>query len=149
MVVGMNYEILHKLVGYIGRGLMWYHWERLLPVEASFTVFTPSKRGMKLMSEFMKQSSRLRVNEILGGDAVRYRGVMSEIDDGLSYWAIQLFGGMTVADENIGYMFKNSFVAMVSGPKYFIKKLEAKLESPEFTPSALNGLHYLSPHYGC
>ncbi len=113
--VNLDYEILHDLVGFIGRGLMWHHWGKYLPLNFSFTVFTPSPSGMEIVSDLLQMSSNLRVDVQLGDDTVRYKGVMSEIDEGLSIWAIQLLGGMTISDESLRYVFKNSFVAMITG----------------------------------
>jgi hypothetical protein len=81
------------------------------------------------MSSLMGLSSSLRVDENLGDSTVRYRGVMSEVDDGLSFWAIQIFGGMTVGDESLGYIFKNSFVAMITGSQKSIDDIKCSIQT--------------------
>jgi hypothetical protein len=127
LVVNLNYEALHEFVGFIGRALIWCHWGKYLPLNFYFTVFTPSSTGIEYISQLFEMSSSYRVDVKLGGDTVRYKGVMSEIDEGLSVWAIQLLGGMTVSDESLGYVFKNSFVAMVTGPSKTIEDLERSI----------------------
>ncbi|MEO9524958.1 MULTISPECIES: hypothetical protein [Pseudomonadota] len=124
LVVDLDYEVLHDFIGFIGRALMWHHWGKYLPLEFKFTVFTPSSSGIEYISRLFEMSSNYRVDVKLGDDTVRYKGVMSEIDEGLSIWAIQLLGGMTVSDESLGYVFKNSFVAMVTGSSKAIENLE-------------------------
>jgi glutaredoxin len=127
LVVELNYEALHDFVGFIGRALMWHHWGTYLPSEFRFIVFTPSSSGIEYISRLFEMSSDYRVDVKLGGDTVRYKGVMSEVDEGLSIWAIQLLGGMTVSDKSLGYVFKNSFVAMVTGPSKAIENLERSI----------------------
>ncbi len=55
---------------------------------------------------------------------MRYKGVMSETDGGVSVWAIQLFGGITVADDKLEHLFSNSFVAMLSGPPEVLDQIQ-------------------------
>jgi len=108
---------------------LWHHWGKYLPLSFRFTVFTPSATGIKYVSHLFQISSKYSVDVVLGDDTVRYKGVMSEIDEGLSIWAIQLLGGMTVSDEKQGYVFKNSFVAMITGSEKAIENLEHKIKT--------------------
>jgi hypothetical protein len=122
--VTLDHEVLHDWIGFVGRGLMWYHWDKRLPLKCHFEVFTPSSRGIEYLSYLFQQSSTLRVDVQLGDGTVRYKGVMSEIDEGLSIWAIQLLGGMTVSDKSLDFVFENSFVAMITGAKEIIDNLD-------------------------
>lgn len=117
-------NVLHEFVGFVGRGLMWHHWGKHLPLDCTFQVFTPSPTGMRFISELFGLATSHRVDVSLGGDTVRYKGVMSEKDDGVSVWAIQLFGGMTISDKGHSHIFKNSFVAMITGSPSTIDKLK-------------------------
>lgn len=60
----------------------------------------------------------------LGDYTIRYKGVMSETDEGVSIWAIQLLGGITVTDETGDNIFHNSFVVMITGPPEILERLE-------------------------
>lgn len=122
--VTLDYEVLHEWIGFVGRGLMWYHWGRRLPLKFSFEVFTPSSHGIEYLSNLFQMSSPLRVNVQLGDDVVKYKGIMIDIDEGLSIWAVQLLGGMTVSNENLDFVFENSFVAMITGSKKIIDNLD-------------------------
>ncbi|MCO7227550.1 HNH endonuclease [Pleionea sp. CnH1-48] len=124
LAINLDYEQLHELVGFIGRGLIWHHWNRYLPLDRSFTVFTPSLLGIEFVSDLLQKSSNLRVAVQLGDDTVRYNGVMSEIDEGISVWTILLLGGMTVFDDDLSYEFKNSFVAMITGSEKAVRNIE-------------------------
>ena len=126
LVVKFDADKLHKFVGYVGRGLMWYHWNKLLPLESSFETFTPSPIGIEYIGGLLNLSSSLRINTQLGEGTVRYHGVMSEVDEGVSVWAVQLFGGITIATENNEHIQKNSCVVMVSGSRDMLNKLELK-----------------------
>ena len=103
---------------------MWHHWQRYLPLNYSIETFTPSPTGMELLSELFLFSTNLRVDVQLADGSVRYKGVMSEVDEGLSIWAFQLFGGMTVSDEDSTNIFKNSFVAMITSSPETLKSVE-------------------------
>jgi hypothetical protein len=129
MLVGLNHEIVHEFIGFIGRGLMWHHWGAYLPLNHKYIAFTPSRLGVEYLLRIFEMSSNCRVDVILGDDTVRYKGIMSEVDAGLSIWAIQLLGGMTVLDENVSHVFKNSFVAMITGPSDIIEDIEGRIST--------------------
>ena len=109
LTIKLDSDILHEFIGFIGRGLIWHHWGKYLPLSCSYKTFTPSPIGMEFVSDLFNLTSTLRVDVRLGDDTVRYKGVMSEIDDGISIWAIQMLGGITVADECQGHIFKKEF----------------------------------------
>ncbi|MEA1979348.1 MAG: hypothetical protein U9N54_00035 [candidate division Zixibacteria bacterium] len=121
LTISLDHKILHEFIGFVGRGLIWYHWKKYLPTGCAYKAFTPSPIGLEFLSGLFNLSTSYRVNNQLGDGTVRYKGVMSEIDEGLSIWAIQLLGGMTFSDRKAGHVFSNSFVAMITG---FPKTLE-------------------------
>lgn len=123
--VGFDSSMLHELVGYIGRGLMWHHWGAYLPTDSANKVFTPSETGIEFIHALFNLSTNYRVKTTsLGVDTIRYKGVMSESDRGLSVWAIQIFGGLTVMEENSNTIFTSSFVVMVTGRPEMLNSLE-------------------------
>lgn len=121
--VKFDSEQLHEFISYVGLGLNWHYWEQYLPNNYSFVSFTPSPTGMEFITGLFNLSSNLRVNELLGEDTVRCKGIMSEVDSGISVWGVQLLGGMTVVDEEQGKIFKNSLVAMITGKPDELEKL--------------------------
>lgn len=124
LAVPFDSDYLHELVGYIGRALIWHHWRVYLPIESSFKVFTPSESGIQLLDMLLGLTTKYRINTTtLGVDTIRYKGVMSETDQGLSVWAIQFLGGMTVVDEKSNSVFKNSFIAMITGSPESLEEL--------------------------
>jgi len=124
LAIGLDHDILHEFIGFVGKGLIWYHWEKYLPTECAYKAFTPSPIGLEFLRGLFNLSTNYRVNNQLGDGTVRYEGVMSEIDEGLSIWAIQLLGGMTVSDEKAGYVFSNSFVAMITGSPKILESID-------------------------
>jgi len=116
-------EILHKFISFVGLGLLWHHWEKCLPLDCSFYTFTPSPTGMNLVSKLFNFQTPYRVNVKLGGNTVRYKGVMSDKDECMSVWAVQLLGGITISTLNQSHIFKNSFVTMITGSQNIINKL--------------------------
>lgn len=124
--VNIDFDKVHELVGFVGRGLMWYHWKTYLPKAYSFLAFTPSAVGVEYLTSLSKLSSTHRVDENLGGDVVRYKGSMSDTDNGVSVWGIQLLGGMTISDSG-NNVFENSFVAMITGPSKMLSKINREI----------------------
>lgn len=122
--VRLDSDALHEYVGYVARGLMWHHWQKLLPKECTYRAFTPSPKGIEYLTELFGLNSPHRVQINLGGRTVRYKGVMSEVDEGVSVWAVQMLGGITVSTHNHSHVFKNSFVAVITGAPHVLNKLE-------------------------
>lgn len=75
--VSVDADVLHKFVGFIGRGLMWHHWGRYLPQDCTFHVFTPSPTGVQFLTDLFNLKTPHLVQSSLGGETVRYKGVMS------------------------------------------------------------------------
>lgn len=124
MTVPLNSEILHDFIGFAIRGLIWHHWRKYLPLNSSLKAFTPSPKGIKYLNNLFELTTKYRVNCKLGDDTISYKGAMSEVDAGVTVWAIQLLGGMTLADEMLNFVFNNSFVAVVSGNPKIIDNLK-------------------------
>jgi len=124
LTVEFDARPLNEFVGFVGRGLMWHHWERSLPLNCSFKMFTPTRSGLDFLSGLFQLQTKYRVESQLGDGTVRYKGVMSEADDGVSVWAIQLFGGITVSDDKLENLFSNSFVAMLTGPPEVLDQIQ-------------------------
>ncbi len=115
---------LNDFVGFVGRGLMWHHWGICLPLNCTFKIFTPTRSGIDFLSGLFQLKTKYRVEAQLGDGTVRYKGVMSETDEGVSVWAIQLFGGITVADDKLEHLFSHSFVAMITGPAEVLDQIQ-------------------------
>jgi hypothetical protein len=124
LTLDVNFKDFNRLISFIGKGLMWHHFNKLLPLNSSERVFSPSPSGVEYISNFFNLETKHRVNETLGEGTVRYKGIMSETDEGVSIWAIQLLGGITISDTDSEYVFKNSFVAMFTGSNDFLEGLK-------------------------
>lgn len=123
-VISIDPEKIHDFCAYVGLGLLWHHWKVYLPKNFSYRVFTPSSHGMHFIDKLFNLTTELRVHEILGNGTIQYKGSASEADDGISIWAIQLLGGITVADNDFASVIKNSFVAVITGSEERLEKLE-------------------------
>lgn len=84
----------------------------------------PSPTGIEYLTDLFGLKSPHRVQINLGGSTIRYKGVMSDIDEGVSVWAVQLLGGITVSTHNHGHVFRNSFVAVITGAPNVLNKLK-------------------------
>lgn len=123
-VISIDPEKIHDFCAYVGLGLLWHHWKIYLPINCSYRVFTPSEYGLEFINNLFNLTTELRVHEKLGNETIQYKGIASEISDGISVWAIQLLGGITVADNEFSHVFKNSFVAVITGSEERLEKLE-------------------------
>ena len=117
-------ECLHAFSGFAVRGLLWHHWRKLLPEGSSWKAFTPSKRGIDFVHAMFSLETSRRVEGSFGEGTVRYKGSVSDSEDGVSVWAIQLFGGVTVATAGLNEIFSNSFVAVITGSPGFLSGLQ-------------------------
>ena len=121
MFIKYDNDKLHKFIGYVGCGLTWFHWSKYLPKDCVFDVFTPAPKGVEFLNQVFYLRTNLRVDTQLGDDTIRYKGGMSEIDDGFTIWAVQLFGGITISSQDRKHIFNNSFVAFLAGKKEMIE----------------------------
>ncbi|MET0081138.1 MAG: hypothetical protein ABW119_22010, partial [Candidatus Thiodiazotropha lotti] len=116
-------EKLHKFSEFVGRGLLWHHWQCRVPSQYAVEAFTPSPTGLKYVDSLFTLNTKHRVCVNLGNGTVRYKGAMSESDECLSVWAIQFLGGVTVSEKSYGIVFKNSFAAVLVAPKRHLEEL--------------------------
>ena len=91
-------EYLTEFVAYVALGLLWHHWKIILPKGFSYQAFMPSTKGAEFVTNLFNLNSNMYIHESLGDETMRYKGIASEVDVGLSVWAIQLLGGMTLMD---------------------------------------------------
>lgn len=124
LTIAIDPEKIHDFCAYVGLGLLWHHWKIYLPNDCSYRVFTPSQYGLEFIDSLFNLTTNLRVHEKLGDETIQYKGIASEMNDGFSVWAIQLLGGITVADSECSNVFKNSFVVVITGPKNQLEKLD-------------------------
>lgn len=123
MHVKFDPNMLHTFIGFASLGLTYHHWGLILPRDYEIRAFTPSITGMRFIERLFDLRAEHTANEVLGNNTVRYKGACSGNQESLSVWAVQLLGGMTVATENHGHIFKNSYVAVISGTPNIFKGL--------------------------
>ncbi|MGS0681209.1 HNH endonuclease [Shewanella sp. 125m-7] len=115
LTISLDFKKLEELCSYIAIGLMWHHWEKLLPFNFSHKAFIPSEYGLEIVDGLFNMTSDFRINEVIGDNTIKYKGTLAEVDKGMSVWAIQLLGGITIADNNFSNVFENSYVAVITG----------------------------------
>ncbi len=115
MHVNFDPNMLHTFIGFVSLGLTFHHWGLYLPRDHEIKAFTPSPSGMRFIERLFGFRAAHTTNETLGNNTVRYKGACSGNQEFLSVWAVQLLGGMTVATKNQAHVFKNSYVAVISG----------------------------------
>lgn len=99
MGVPMDAKPLMELSELIGRGLLWYHWQRLLDVGTPISAFTLDRRGEGSFRGVFESHASERVAETLGNGTVHYEGFLVTRRDGWrAGWRIEMYGGVAMAD---------------------------------------------------
>ena len=124
MYVKLDPNILHTFIGFASLGLTYHHWGLHLPVDYEIRAFTPSPAGMRFIERLFGLCANHTANESIGNNTVRYKGACSGDQEYLSVWAVQLLGGMTVTTDNHGHIFKNSYVAVITGTPNIFRGLK-------------------------
>jgi len=123
LTISLDFKKLEEFCSYIAIGLMWHHWGKILPLSCSHKAFIPSGCALEIIDRLLNMTSSFRINEVIGDNTIRYKGTLSEVDEGVSVWAIQLLGGITIADNNFSNVFENSFVAVITGSPTAIENI--------------------------
>lgn len=82
--ISLDTQKLDELCTYIAIGLMWHHWNKLLPLNYSHKTFTPSSYGLEVIDYLFNIPSMKRTNKILGDNTVRYKSTLIDIENGMS-----------------------------------------------------------------
>lgn len=89
----------------------------------------PSSKGIDFVSDLFELNSNFYTHKIMGDGTMQYKGIASETDIGVSVWAIQLLGGITMMDASRQNIMKNSFIAVITGREASLKHLDDSLPS--------------------
>jgi hypothetical protein len=134
MTVPIDPEKVGELFALIAKGLVWHHWQVLLPPNA-FGVRAEmlSAAGEQFFSKALAMNSGARVRETLGNGTFSYEGVQSAENPELSVWRFSVFGGLAVSGDPEAPGEVSSQIGAMTGSHALLAKLKA-MESPE--PSA-------------
>ena len=134
MTIPLDPDKVGELFALIAKGLVWHHWQVLLP-PAAFGVRAEmlSAAGEKFYNGALAMNSGARVSDTLGNGTFSYEGAQSADNPGLSVWRLSAFGGLSVGGDPEAPDEISSQIGAMTGSHTFLANLKA-LELPE--PSA-------------
>ena len=92
-------EKLSSWGAFIAKGLMWHHWQLLLPDDYSISSMCLSAAGEQAFNTLFGSKIQNRVNGSLGNGVFVYRGAQGD-DAALTIWEILPFGGVMLTDND-------------------------------------------------
>ena len=98
MAVPFEPEKLRELLRYIVRGLLWHHWNLMLPADHDVRVYAVVKKVQPFFDGIIGQNAVKRVTENLGNGVFEYEGAQGTPAT-LTAWRFKLFGGLTLAGD--------------------------------------------------
>lgn len=118
-----NFDIdkLYEYCEYAARGLLWYHWGKLLSSE-SITISYANSEDRENISSLLRAKTEFNVDVILGDRTVEYKGVWLDINEGTSVWEFKILGKVSMFDDENNLVLKNSRIAVISGHASMLRK---------------------------
>jgi hypothetical protein len=131
MTIPIEPEKVGELFALIAKGLLWHHWQFLLPPNA-FGVRADmlSPAGEQFYNQAFAMNSGARVGEILGNGTFSYEGVQSAETPELSVWRFSVFGGLSVSGDPEAPGEISSQIGAMTGSHTLLAKLKA-METPD------------------
>lgn len=99
MKIPFDSSKLDKLFCFIVKGLIWHHWEILLPSNIFIRAGCIMSKAEQLFQNFFNGISRQRVSINLGDGTIRYEGIQSIECPYLTLWRFSVYGGLKFADD--------------------------------------------------
>jgi hypothetical protein len=134
MTIPIDPDKVGELFALIAKGLLWHHWQVLLP-PAAFGVRGEmlSAAGEQFYNQALAMNSGARVHETIGNGTFSYEGVRSAESPELSVWRFSAFGGIALGGYPEAPGEISSQIGAMTGSHTLLAKLKA-MESPQ--PSA-------------
>ena len=99
LVLPFESDKLDRLIDYVVRGLLFHHFESLLPATHGVKVVKATDHGAAMVDQIFQMRTPHRVLVNLGDGTVIYEGAQTVDNPALSAWRFRLFGGaMLVGD---------------------------------------------------
>ena len=93
---------IEKLLAFIARGLLWFHWKTLLRPADSIDVTALTRAGEVFFEEHIfNLAAANRICVDLGNGTVVYEGVQAADPPQISAWRISMYGGLTFGDPKV------------------------------------------------
>jgi hypothetical protein len=130
MILPLDGDRLHELVGMIARGLMFYHWNVALGPGTVVEVYSLTAREDAQFAQYTAMPAKRRAVNNIGNGALAYEGAQGIDNDVVSFWRLSLYGGImtTGADAKEA----SSSFGILTGPKSVQDHAERRLAERSF-----------------
>lgn len=97
--VPINSQSIIDLFQYIGKALLWHHWNEYLPSDYGSKAFVLSKDGMHFFDDLFVLAKSEHVSADLGDGTISYIGARDLDDSHTSAWRFNLYGGIRMVGD--------------------------------------------------
>lgn len=99
------------------QGLLWHHWQVLVPAEYDVVSACFGEAGNELLARLSQMRAHQRVNCNLGNGTFVYAGMQSGSDPALTVWEILVFGGAVLGEDPSAPNEVSTRLGVITGPK--------------------------------
>jgi hypothetical protein len=111
---GIRYAELFK---YIVKALSWHHWGSYIKSESDILSVSLTKTGEEAFEKFLfSLQSNHKIEEIIGNNTVKYKGMQAVEDNQISIWKFQIYNGVVVSNSEHEGFDKSSCIGVLTGP---------------------------------
>lgn len=100
LAIPIDGERLEGLVGYVVRGLMFYHWGVALGGDCSVEAYSLTRRGEGTFNQHLAMNAAQRVSGNIGQGVLVYRGIQATDNTNISMWDLSLYGGFKIVGDD-------------------------------------------------
>ncbi len=113
-------EKLTAYIGYVVRGLMWWHWKVYLDDQCFVLPMCVTQDGQAMVRSMLGLNANARVAENLGNGTIEYVAAQGIDRPDISVWLFDIYGGLVLADASAQHSSSTTTtaaVAALTGPK--------------------------------
>ncbi len=119
---------LHKLIGYIVRGLLWYHWSVLLQAHHDVQVLSLTTHGAAAFANRLGLKVNQRVTGDFGSGTFLYEGIQSAQYAELSVWRFIIFNGLKLGGDPGAPSEESTVLIAFTGGREFVSRLIDRID---------------------
>lgn len=119
-------EQLHELFTFIVRGLMWYHWQVLLPEQYDVKVISLAKSGESFFDQLLNMNSGKRINTEVGNGTFSYHGSQGVDYPEFSVWRFSVYGATKLSRDPKEIHGESTHIGAVTAIRNFFERPTSK-----------------------
>ncbi|MEJ0038740.1 MAG: HNH endonuclease [Gammaproteobacteria bacterium] len=108
-------QTLLDLLAYAAKGLLWHHWQVLLPPECIARPISLTRSGESLLASLVDKYAHQTLRGNLGEGTILYEGAQGREYPELSFWGFIIYGGLRLHGESAAASTSTRYQAVVTG----------------------------------